>query len=399
MTRRLRRITPRQAAALSRRDFLIRSGMLGAAGLSLPALLAACGGDDGGSESESDDTSGGGSEATGGLFFENWPAYIDEETVGLFTEATGIDLRYTEAFNDNNEYFAKVQPVLGRGDTIDPDILAPTYWMAARFILLGWAQKLPLDLIPNAKNLRDDLVKPTWDPTGEYTLPWQTGITGIAYNKSVTGRDLASINDLFDPAFNGKIGMLTEMRDTIGLILLGEGVDPSTITTFDDAAVAFDKLEQAKNDGQIRQFHGNDYMDDLNAGNFAACTGWSGDLLQLAKDNPDLVFVVPEEGGISWADAMLLVTGSPNGEAAAAWMDFVYDPENAARITEFVGYNSPVKGVKEVLVAKGGEAAAMAENPLVFPDDATLSRLRSFANLSEDEEAKFDERFAEITGA
>jgi len=207
---------------------------------------------------------------------ENWPEYIDPTeddlagTVDRFIEATGIETTYSEAYNDNNEYFALIQPLLGRGETIEPDIIVPTGWLAGRLINLGWVEELPLDQIPNAANLRDDLVNPAWDPDGKFSLPWQTGFAGIAYNLEVTGRELTSTNDLFDPEFNGKIGMLTEMRDTIGLILLSLGVDISTISSFDEAAEAFEKLEQAKNDGQIRAFTGNDYISDLESGNFAA---------------------------------------------------------------------------------------------------------------------------------
>jgi spermidine/putrescine transport system substrate-binding protein len=385
--------TPR-ASRWSRRDFLIRSSLAGAGMLSLPALLAACGDDDGGSSS---DTSGGGGGSS--LVFDNWPAYIDEETVANFIAATGIDLKYLETYNDNNEYFAKVQPSLSKGNKIDADILAPTYWMAARYVSLGWAQKLPIASIPNKANLRSDLVGPNWDPNGEYSLPWQTGTAGIAYNISATGREVKSVADLFAPEFKGRVGMLTEMRDTIGLILMGEGIDPSKLSSFDDAAPAFEKLAKANADGQIRQFTGNDYMDDLDSGNFAVCVGWSGDVLQLAKDNPDVRFVIPEEGGTSWYDSMIWVTGSENSDAVAQWMNYVYDPENAAKIALGSGYMTPVTGVREVLEAMGGEEAEMANNQLLFPDDETLSRLRVFASLSEEEEAKFDEEFSKITGA
>ena len=379
---------------MNRREFLIRSGLMGMGAMSLPAILAACGGSD-----TSSDTTAAGGGGDRSLFFENWPAYIDEETVKLFTAATGIQLKYTEAYNDNNEYFAKVQPFLAKGDRIEPDLIAPTFWMASRFVKLGWAQKLPLDKIPNAANLRADLKNPAWDPNGEYSLPWQTGVAGIAYNKKATGRDLGSVADLFDPAFKGRIGMLTEMRDTMGLILMGEGKNIESLSTFDEAAVGFDKLEKAKSDGQIRSFTGNDYMDDLNAGNFAACIAWSGDVVQLSRDNPDVKFVIPEEGGTSWYDTMIWVAGSENSDAVAEWINWCYDPVNAARITAYVAYMSPVAGVKDELVKLGGDAAALAESPLLFPDEATLSRLQTWGPLSEEEEAKLDEAFAKITGA
>jgi spermidine/putrescine transport system substrate-binding protein len=204
------------------------------------------------------------------------------------------------------------------------------------------------------------------------------------------------VEDLFDPAFNGKIGMLLEMRDTIGLLLLGQGVDPATLSTYDDAAAAFDQLAQAKNDGQIRAFTGNDYLDDLATGNFAACIGWSGDVVQLSRDNPSVKWILPEEGGMSWADTMLMPKGAENRDSAAKWMDFVYDPVQAAQITAYLAYVSPVVGVREELAKIDPE---LADSPLIFPDEATTSQLHGFAVLSDEVEAEYDARFAEITGA
>jgi spermidine/putrescine transport system substrate-binding protein len=180
---------------------------------------------------------------------------------------------------------------------------------------------------------------------------------------------------------------------------LGLGKKLDQISTYDQAAEGFDKIEKAKNDKQIRAFTGNDYIDDLSLGNFAVCVGWSGDVLQLGKDNPDVRFVIPEEGGTSWYDTMVWMKGSQNGDAVAEWMNYVYDPVNAARITAEVQYMSPVEGVRDELIKMGGDAAVLAENPLLFPDDATLARLQSWGSLSEEEEAKFDERFSSITGA
>jgi spermidine/putrescine transport system substrate-binding protein len=304
---------------------------------------------------------------------------------------------YTEELNDNNEYFAKIQPLLAQGRKIEPDIIAPTGWLAGRLIGLEWVDKLPLDDIPNKANLRDDLVEPAWDPTGEYTLPWQAGIVGIAYNRAATGRDLASTADLFDPAFRGKIGMLLEMRDTMGLLMLLTGADPSQ-PTFEDADEAFRMLEEAVDAGQVRRFTGNDYQDELVAGDFVACVGWSGDVAQLALENEDLRFVLPGEGGMSFADVMVMPKGTENVDSVAAWMNFVYDPVNAARITAEIQYPPAVKGVDEELRKLGGEAAALVDNPLVFPDEATLASLHEFGNMPEEEELRFDERFSQITG-
>ncbi len=382
----------RGGVVLTRRSLLGRMGVLAGAGIVGPGLLAACGGDD------DEASTGGGGGSSDGLWFDNWPAYIDEETVALFTESSGIDFNYTEGLNDNNEYFAKVQADLAADRSIGPDIIAPTNWLAGRLIDLGWVQELPLDDIPNASNLLPELQNPVWDPDGTFSLPWQSGMTGIAYNIEATGRELGSVEDLFDPAFKGKIGMLTEMRDTVGLVMLLTGEDPGEATV-DSAEAAFERIEEAKSSGQIRQFTGNDYMDDLASGGFAACIGWSGDVGQLALDDPNLRFVVPEEGGMRWSDTMVLPNGAENVANAAIWMNYAYDPENAARIAEFVGYNSPVSGVREIFEAGDDFQKSLAESPLLFPDDETNSRLNVFASLDEETEAAFDERFSGIVGA
>jgi spermidine/putrescine transport system substrate-binding protein len=377
---------------ITRRQLLARAGLLGAAGIALPGLLGPR------ASAARRVASGDGGE----LYFENWPGYIDPTedgavgTVDRFVEATGIDMTYTEAINDNEEYFALIQPVLGRGEKIDPDIITLTGWMAGRLMSIEWLDELPIDDIPNAANLRDDLVNPPWDPEGRFTLPWQTGITGIAYNISATGRELTSTNDLFDPEFSGRVGMLTEMEDTIGLVLLSLGVDIRSIASFSEAEEAYAKVEQAKDDGQVRAFTGNDYMADLVSGNFAACMGWSGDVAQLSIENPDIRFIVPEEGGVSWADTMMMPKGAEHRDEAAQWMNFVYDPAQAAQITAWVQFVSPVKGVQEEVAKIDPE---LAENVLIFPSEEMLANIQPFANLDEDTRAQFDEAFAGIIGA
>ena len=397
-----RRPRIRGGTPITRRAVLGRMGAFAGAGLVGPGLLAACGDDD--------DGGGGGDDGVDStskaLWFDNWPAYIDEETVvpdtegaeGLFADTSGLEFRYTENINDNGTWFSENQQLLADKKPIGPDIVAPSYWMVARLIGLEWVRELPLDDIPNASNLVPELQKPDWDPTGKFSLPWQSGMTGIAYNRSVTGRDLTSVADLYDPEFKGKIGMLTEMRDTLGLTMLLLGDDPAT-ATMDSASAAFEKIEQAVADGQIRQFTGNDYMDDLTTGNFAACVGWSGDISQLALDNPDLAFAIPEEGGMQWSDVMAIPAGAENVANAAVWMNYVYDPENAARITAYVGYNSPVAGVREILAAGDDFEKALSESVLLYPDDETLSRLHVFASLEEDVELEFEDRFGGIIGA
>ena len=390
------------ANRVNRRQFMTRTG-LAMGGIVLgPQILAACGGDD-------ESGSGSEGESTGEpIWFDNWTLYIDQPddelygaggTLDEFQKSSGLEIKYTEDFNDNNEYFAKIQPLLSKGDPIGPNIIAPTFWLAGRLLQLGWLEQLPLDQIPNASNLIESLTKPPSDPTGEYSLPWQSGMAGIAYNKAAAGGEVRTMEDLLtNPDLNGKVGMLTEMRDTIGLIAMGQGIDLDK-PTFDKFQPAFEALDKAVQDGQVRQFTGNDYIDDLEQGNFAACIGWSGDVVQLSQSNPDIGFAIPESGGTLWFDTMVIPAGASNVDDVAKWMDYVYDPANAARIAAYVQYISPVQGVQDELTKMGGEEAALAENQLMFPDASTLANLQSWGNLDEDEEQLFDEEFARITGA
>ncbi len=389
------------ANRVTRRQFMTRSGIVLGGAVIAPQILAACGDDD-------DSGNGGSGGSSNGVYFENWPEYIDTAedgsvdgpgtTLANFTEQTGIKIKYTETFNDNNEYFAKIQPMLSAGKAIGPNVIAPTYWMAARLIGLEWVEKLPFDKIPNAKNLVPGLVDPPSDPSGEYSLPWQAGTTGIAYNvKATGGKELTSIQDLWDPALKGKVSVLTEMRDTLGLIAMSEGIDITTANTMSQYQPAFDTLQEQVDNGQIRQFTGNEYVGPLEDGTLAACIAWSGDVLGMG--NPDVRYVVPDSGGTLWFDTMLIPAGASGVDDVAEWMNFVYDPTNAAQITASVQFMSPVQGVQDVLRSNGGEDAALADNPLLFPDEATQERLHTFATLSEDEEAKFDEEFSKISGA
>ncbi len=388
------------ANRVTRRQFMTRTGLAVGGVVLTPQILAACGGDDGGE--------GGSEESTDGVYFENWPEYIDTAedgsvdgpgtTLANFTEQTGISIKYTEVYNDNNEYFAKIQPLLSQGKAIAPNVLAPTYWMAARLINLGWVEKLPLDKIPNSSNLVTSLQKPPSDPTGEYSLPWQAGTAGIAYNINATGgKELTSVADLWDPSLKGKVSALTEMRDTIGIIALSEGIDISTANTLEDYQPAFDTLQEQVDSGQIRQFTGNEYVGPLEDGTLAACFAWSGDVLGM--NNPDIRYVVPDSGGTLWFDTMIIPKGASGAEDVAEWINFVYDPVNAAQITAAVQFISPVQGVQEELRKMGGDAAALADSPYLFPDEATQERLHTFANLSDEEEAKMDEEFSTISGA
>jgi spermidine/putrescine transport system ATP-binding protein len=390
---------------MSRRRFLVGGGVVAAGALGA-VLLSSVRSDDGPGANAASGANGSAGAGLGDgadqVNVINWTEYIDvteegeEGTLDRFSDETGISINYSETWNDNNEAYGKeFVAYLEAGNPTPWDICVPTYWLAARIKAKGWLAPIPYNLIPNYVNLEPQYLNVTWDPGGKFNLPWQAGVTGFAYNIAETGRELGSINDLFDPEFSGRIGFFTEMRDSLGLVMLGMGNDP-TNPTEDAIFAALDKIEAAKNDGQIRRFTGNDYLQDIQNGNFAACIAWSGDIAQAS--NPDVRFVFPEEGAMSWFDTMVIPLNAPNGIAAAEFMNFVYDPVNAARIAAYVQFISPVRGVQDELVKLGGDAAALAENPLLFPGDEEKARMFVYGDMSEDLDTEVTDRFITITG-
>ncbi len=345
-------------------------GTLGAAAVLLLALvLAACGGggiEGGGGETEAEAVELE-EEASGNLTISNWPLYIDKQTVPDFEKETGIKVKYIEDVNSNEEFFAKMQPLLSQGESGGRSLFVVTDWMAAKMHELGYLQDFNYEneaLSNFEENLVDNLQHPYYDEERAFSAPWQSGMTGLIVNKELAP-DVHSICDLFDPKYKGKVEMLNELRDTVPLVMKCEGVDPDKASEA-DWLKAIKKIGAAAESGQIRRFTGNDYGADLTNGNAAAVIGWSGDAVQLQADNPNLEFRMPEEGCILWSDNMVIPVGAPNPTAAEKWINYVYEPEHEAQIEAYVNYVSPVKGVKEVLIKEEPE---IANNELIFPSE------------------------------
>jgi spermidine/putrescine transport system substrate-binding protein len=364
------------------RGQLLRRAAAGGVTLSLPGLLAACGG--GGIEGAQQETGATTVEQVlaDEITVENWPYYIDQNddatefpTLDMFTEETGVKVNYLETLNSNEEFFGKIQGPLSRGQGIDRDIVVPTAWLAARLKSLGYLQKLDKSAIPNAVNLEDTLRSPSWDPNRDYSMPWQSYITGVGYDPDKVGGEITSVEQLLDPALKGKVTMLDSMEDTAGLFMLEMGGDPAD----PDPAIydqIIDKLKKAVSDGQIRQFTGNDYTGLLAGGDAWASIAWSGDIVILQADNPNLKFTIPDAGGMSSVDTMVIPTGG-DVFTASTFMNFFYDPEIAAKVAAYVNYITPVKGTKEAITKID---PALAENPLIFPPPDVLENLHEYSS-------------------
>ncbi|MER6957662.1 MULTISPECIES: spermidine/putrescine ABC transporter substrate-binding protein [unclassified Streptomyces] len=337
--------------------------------------------------------------------FSNWTEYMDVDdsgkrhpTLDAFTKRTGIKVKYTEDINDNNEFFGKIKPQLAAGQDTGRDLIVLTDWLAGRLIRLGWVQKLDAANLPHAyANLSQQFRSPDWDPGRAYSYPWQGISTVIAYNKkALDGVEVKSVSDLLDnPKLKGRVGFLTEMRDSMGMTLLDMGKDPANFTDDDyDAAIA--RLQKGVDSGQIRRFTGNDYTSDITSGDFAACIAWAGDVVQLKADSPDVDFVIPDSGYLTSSDNMLIPNKARHKTNAERLMDYYYEPEPAAELAAYINYVCPVDGVQAAL-AKIDEDAA--NNPLIIPDKAMQAKSHSFRSLSSKEETDYEAKFAKLTGA
>jgi spermidine/putrescine transport system substrate-binding protein len=373
-------------AMVSRRAVLAGAGGLGAAG-----LLAACGGSDS-------------ADGANSVRWGNWPLYLDYDeetkkypTLDKFSEATGVTAEYFEDYNDNDEFYGKVQAQLKLGEDIGYDVVTPTDWMAARWIRLGYTQKFDSANIPNKSNILDSLASPSFDPSREQSLTWQGIMSGFGWNTEKNPKGIRTIDDLFSPQNKGKIVVLSEMRDTIGIILRSQGVDLQTITE-DQFMNAVDFMEKKIADGWIRGVKGNEYAEDLTSGDATAVIGWSGDMFILASENEGKFdFAIPDSGGTISGDNLLIPsTASAEGKAnAEKLINFYYDPAIAAEVAAYVNYVCPVKGAQEEMEKFDPE---LASSPYIFPDAATSAKLGVFRSLTPAEETTWGEAFQKAAG-
>lgn len=380
-----------RAATMGRRTLLAGAGG-GAAALALAACSTGAATKPAAAPDESD---------TSKLVrWDNWALYIDVDDAGnyptldAFIAETGIKVEYTEAVDDNNTYFGKVKDQLALGRDIGADAVCLTDWMVGRWIRFGYTQELDQANIPNLKNLIPSLKDVGFDPGRKMSVPWQGGFAGICWNKEKLPGGLASVEDLWGPDLKGRVGVLSEMRDTMGLIMSDMGVDIAGDWGDDEYFAAIDVLDKQVSDGQVRNIKGNAYKEDLINEDTLAAIVWSGDIVQLNAENGDKwEFVVPDKGGTLWNDNFVVPIGSTHKTNVEKLIDYYYDPAVAAEVAAYVNYITPVAGAKEAAMAIDPE---LASNQLIFPDDTTLAKARVFRTLTGAEEQKYDAAFQGI---
>jgi spermidine/putrescine transport system substrate-binding protein len=375
----------------SRRRF-IGGGAAAAAAVAMGgSFLAACGSDN---KSATGTTSTQAGPASGTLRISNWPLYMADGFIADFQKASGITVDYKEDFNDNEQWFAKVKEPLSRKQDIGADLAVPTTFMMVRLHQLGWLNEISDAGVPNKKNVRPDLLEASVDPGRKYSAPYMSGLVGLAYNKAATGRDIKTIDDMWDPAFKGKVSMFSDTQDGLGMIMLSQGNSVEKPTT-ESVQKAIDLVKEQKDKGQIRRFTGNDYADDLAAGNIAVAQAYSGDVVQLQADNPDLHFIVPESGGTTFVDTMVIPYTTQNQKAAEAWINYVYERPNYAKLIAFVQYVPVLSDMTDELNKIDPKLAA---NPLVNPTKETLDKVKGWAALDDQQTQEFNTAYAAVTG-
>lgn len=340
------------------------------------------------------------------LKWANWTAYLDYDedtkkypTLEAFIKKTGIQVTYSEDVDDNDSYFNKIAPQLRAKQDIDRDIFVFTDWMANRVIRDGLVQPLELIRMPHAANLLDSLKDVSFDPGRQKSLTWQSGFAGIGYDKSKVGRELKSLDDLWQDDLKGKIVVLSEFRDTLGLVMLQQGVDISKGFGKAQFEAAVAEIDKRISDGYIRRVKGNSYLEDLKSGNAIAGIVWSGDLfvLRAETENDNWQFVIPESGGTLWSDNMMIPITSRHRKSAMALMDYYYQPEVAAQVAAYVNYVCPVEGAQAEMEKIDPE---LAKSPFIFPSESYIkdNNVKGFRALSPQEDADYSSIWAKVVG-
>ena len=381
-------------AQMSRRSLLVGAGAIAGA-----TTLAACGTGSTETSKSIEDVS----DSEKIVRWANWPLYLDFDedkkvypTLKAFEDKFGIAATYTEDIDDNNSFYGKVQGQLAIGSDIGYDVVTPTDWMASRWIEQGYAQKFDAANIPNKSKIRSVLAEVGFDKGRNYSLTWQSGFAGFGWNTQKIPKGVRTIEDLFAPANKGRVVVLSELRDTIGIILQYQGVDPSGDFTEDQYMNAIDFLKGKIADGFIRKVRGNSYSEDLVNGDAVAVIGWSGDMFILKSENNNKFdFAIPESGGMLWSDNMLIPSTSTHKKNAETLINYYYEPAIAAQVAAYVNYICPVEEAKPELEKID---PALAESPFIFPDEATLAKVKVFRALTSDEQTTFQSAFDEAIG-
>ncbi len=346
----------------------------------------------------------------GRVVFANWPEYMPEDKAPLekFKQATGISYEYKEVIQENAEFFGKADPVLRAGQSLGYDIVVMTNGVQLQHMIeLGYATPLDHSQLPNFEaNAGQKYKERAYDPGNKYTVPYTSGVTGIAYNTKYVDEDITSIESLFDPKYKGHVGMMADAQEIANFGMFALGIAPEKSTEA-DWKKAGEKLKAQRDAGIVRKYYDQNYIDAVSKGDVWLSMAWSGDVFQRQLAGEPVKFVVPEEGGTIWTDNMLIPKNAANPVDALMLMDYLYQPAVAAELDEFIQYVTPVPAVQDLLrekakTAKGKDKKALEDmigSPLMFPTEADYAKLHNYTQLTTQQEQVFNPIFQSITQA
>lgn len=335
-----------------------------------------------------------GKVGNGHVDFANWPLYMDPKKPELakFKAETGIQVTYKEVIQEMGPWFAKVQPQLSAHQSIGYDLMVITNGVQfGQFVNSGFLAPLDHSKMPNfAANAGAAYKNESFDKGNVYSVPWASGLTGIAYDPAKIKRPITKLEDLWDKAFKGKVGMFSDTQELGNFGMMALGVDPAKSTSADWRKAA-DKLKKQKSDGIVRNYYDQSYIDALGKGEVWITQAWSGDIFQKnVSDGTNFKFVVPEEGATIWTDNMTIPITAKNPVDALTLIDFFYRPDIAGSLAEYINYVCPVPAAqdqikKDAAKASGDDKKTLEElvnSPLIFPTDADYAKTHYYRDLS-----------------
>jgi spermidine/putrescine transport system substrate-binding protein len=381
-----------QQSQLSRRRLIQGAGL----GLSTLALAACAGpGASGGIDISDTDNS---------LVWASWPSYIDRDPNGTstsllaFEDQTGISVDYRPIVQDNVGFYLTMKDQLSLGKPTGADIVCVSEWMAARLIRFGYAQKIDASNVPNKSNLKEEFASPAFDPNRDYSMPWQSGFIGLAWNNDEYPQGVQSVDQLWADDLFGKVVVLAEMRHTMGMLLLNEGIDISAddwgIEEYRTASAVLYKHITSKH---IFEVMGSDYVEAFASGEAIAGFARAGDVVILNAEvgYKKFKFLLPNEGGTFFTDALVIPAGAQHKKNAEQLINFYYRTDIAMKVVQWIQTVSPVAGTLE---AAQESYPRLASNQFIFPDETTMSMARTFRNLNSTDDQAFNAEFRRITG-
>lgn len=338
------------------------------------------------------------------LVWGNWTFTMDFDdqaqtypTLDQFTELTGIKVDFLEDIDDSATFYAKIREQLQKGSFPGYDLFNFADDFTARVIENGEVQEFNHAAIPNLKNLSPLMATPAYDPKLQFSMPWQGGMTGLCYNTKLYPQGITSMADLAKPALKGRVSVLSEMTDTVGLTLLGQGVDVSGDWGDAEFERALAEISDRIESGQYAQVKGNSYTQDLQSGAIWAAMCWSGDVQVLNDEAGEELFkwVIPEEGGTKYVNSILVPNGTERMADIEKLVDFYYDPKVMAQVVAYTIGVPPIEGVREELAKID---PVLAESKMLFPDESDASRIYDFRLLDSVETKNYTEAFLKVLG-